>query len=151
MGKGMASGLPVGAFTASKTLMKSLSENPKLGHITTFGGNPVIAAASLATLKTITENDLINETLPKENLFRELLQHHLIKEVRGKGLMLALIMKDDNIANQLVLESAKNELILFWLLFEPRAVRISPPLTISTDEIKKGCRIILNVLDNLSI
>lgn len=151
MGKGMASGLPVGAFTASKTLMKSLSENPKLGHITTFGGNPVIAAASLATLKTITENDLINETLSKENLFRELLQHHLIKEVRGKGLMLALIMKDDNIANQLVLESAKNELILFWLLFEPRAVRISPPLTISTDEIKKGCRIILNVLDNLSI
>jgi acetylornithine/succinyldiaminopimelate/putrescine aminotransferase len=151
MGKGMASGLPVGAFTASKTLMKSLSENPKLGHITTFGGNPVIAAASLATLKTITENDLINETLPKENLFRELLQHHLIKEVRGKGLMLALIMKDDNIANQLVLESAKNELILFWLLFEPRAVRISPPLTISKDEIKKGCRIILNVLDNLSI
>ncbi len=151
MGKGMASGLPVGAFTASKTLMKSLSENPKLGHITTFGGNPVIAAASLATLKTITENDLINETLPKENLFRELLQHHLIREVRGKGLMLALIMKDDNIANQLVLESAKNELILFWLLFEPRAVRISPPLTISKDEIKKGCRIILNVLDNLSI
>lgn len=151
MGKGMASGLPVGAFTASKSLMKSLSENPKLGHITTFGGNPVIAAASLATLKTITENDLINETLPKENLFRELLQHHLIREVRGKGLMLALIMKDDNIANQLVLESAKNELILFWLLFEPRAVRISPPLTISKDEIKKGCRIILNVLDNLSI
>lgn len=151
MGKGMASGLPVGAFTASKTLMKSLSENPKLGHITTFGGNPVIAAASLATLKTIIESDLIEEALAKEELFRKLLQHHLIKEVRGKGLMLALIMKDDNIANQLVLESAKNELILFWLLFEPRAVRISPPLTISKDEIKKGCRIILNVLDNLSI
>lgn len=151
MGKGMASGLPVGAFTASKNIMNSLSENPKLGHITTFGGNPVIAAASLATLKTITESDLIDQTLIKESLFRKSLQHKLIQEIRGKGLMLALILKDDQIANQLVLECAKNELILFWLLFEPKAVRISPPLTISTDEIKKGCEIILEVLDSLSL
>ncbi|KAG1647352.1 Acetylornithine aminotransferase [Nymphon striatum] len=101
MGKGMASGLPVGAFTASKTLMKSLSENPKLGHITTFGGNPVIAAASLATLKTIPESDLMDQTLAKEILFRKLLQHKLIKEIRGRGLMLALLMKDEEVANQL--------------------------------------------------
>lgn len=151
MGKGMASGMPVGAFTASKNMMNSLSENPKLGHITTFGGNPVIAAASLATLKTITESDLIDQTLIKENLIRKLLQHKLIQEIRGKGLMLALIMKDDTIANQLILECAKKELILFWLLFEPKAVRISPPLTISTDEIKKGCLLIIDVLDSLSI
>ncbi|KAG1647353.1 Acetylornithine aminotransferase [Nymphon striatum] len=98
---GMASGLPVGAFTASKTLMKSLSENPKLGHITTFGGNPVIAAASLATLKTIPESDLMDQTLAKEILFRKLLQHKLIKEIRGRGLMLALLMKDEEVANQL--------------------------------------------------
>ena len=150
MGKGMASGLPVGAFTASKAIMRSLSDKPKLGHITTFGGNPVIAAASLATLKTIVESDLIAQTLTKEILFRKLLQHPLIKEIRGKGLMLALIMNDDQIANQLVLESAKKELILFWLLFEPKAVRISPPLTISIAEIKKGCRVILEVLDSLS-
>lgn len=150
MGKGMASGLPVGAFTASTTIMSSLSDNPKLGHITTFGGNPVIAAASLATLKTITESDLINQTIAKEILFRKFLQHPLIQEIRGKGLMLALIMKDDDIANQLVLECAKKELILFWLLFEPKAVRISPPLTISTDEIKIGCQVILEVLDSLS-
>lgn len=149
MGKGMASGLPVGAFTSSKEIMSSLSNHPKLGHITTFGGNPVIAAASLATLKTIIKNDLIAQTLVKEMLFRKLLQHQLIQEIRGKGLMLAIILKNSEITNQVVLECAKKELILFWLLFEPKAVRITPPLTISTKEIKKGCKIILEVLDRL--
>ena len=149
MGKGMASGLPVGAFTASKQIMSSLSNHPKLGHITTFGGNPVIAAASLATLKTIIDSDLIAQTLVKENLFRNLLQHQLITEIRGKGLMLALLLKDGDLANKLVLGCAKEELILFWLLFQPKAVRISPPLTISIAEIKKGCQVILGVLDSL--
>ncbi|MFS4492374.1 aspartate aminotransferase family protein [Maribacter sp. 2308TA10-17] len=147
LGKGMASGLPVGAFTASKEMMAYLQDGPKLGHITTFGGNPVIAAASLATLKELTETDLISKTLEKEKLFRKLLLHKHIKEVRGKGLMLALIMNDAELSNYLVLECAKNHLILFWLLFEPRAVRISPPLTISISEIKKGCELILNALD----
>ncbi len=147
MGKGMASGLPVGAFTASKALMASLQDSPKLGHITTFGGNPVIAAACLATLKELTKSDLIAQTLEKEKRFRKLLQHNLIAEIRGKGLMLALILKDEKMANYLVLESAKNQLILFWLLFEPKAVRISPPLTISKAEIEKGCDIILQLLD----
>jgi len=146
-GKAMASGLPVGAFTASKELMASLQNNPKLGHITTFGGNPVIAAASLATLKELTESKYVAETLEKEKLFRKLLQHPVIKEIRGKGLMLALILNDTDLVNHLVLESAKKGLILFWLLFEPKAVRISPPLTISTAEIEKGCRIILQILD----
>ncbi len=150
MGKGMAAGLPVGAFTASNELMSSLSNNPKLGHITTFGGNPVIAAACLATLKIITEGTLISQTLVKEAFFRELLQHKLIKEVRGKGLMLALLMPDSEIAHQLVVESKKEGLILFYLLFESKAVRISPPLNISKSEIKKGCQIILKVLDRLT-
>lgn len=148
MGKGMASGLPVGAFTASNKLMKDLQDSPKLGHITTFGGNPVIAAACLATIKELTESDLIPKTLEKEKLFKKLLQHKHIKEIRGKGLMLALILKDADLANHLVLESAKNKLILFWLLFEPKAVRISPPLTISKAEIEKGCQIILQILNN---
>lgn len=147
IGKGMASGLPIGAFTASKELMVTLQDSPKLGHITTFGGNPVIAAACLATLKELTESDLIPKTLEKEKLFKKLLQHKHIKEIRGKGLMLALILKDDALANHLVLESAKNKLILFWLLFEPKAVRISPPLTISNSEIEKGCQVIINILD----
>ena len=148
IGKGMASGLPVGAFVASHDLMADLKEKPKFGHITTFGGNPVIAAASLATLKEITETDLIPQTLEKEKLFRNLLQHPLIKEIRGKGLMLAPIMESKEIADYLVLEASKKGLILFWLLFEPKAVRISPPLTISMKEIEEGCDQILGILNN---
>lgn len=149
MGKGMAAGLPVGAFTASKQLMSQLQEGPKLGHITTFGGNPVIAAASLATLQVLTESDLIPQTFEKEKLFRNLLKHSKIKEIRGKGLMLALILESSDLVNELVLACSKKGLILFWLLFEPKAVRISPPLTISEDEIKKGCAIILDELNRL--
>ena len=148
LGKGMASGLPVGAFTASRELMLSFQAGPKLGHITTFGGNPVIAAACLATLKELLQTNLIPETLEKEKLFRALLIHPSIKEIRGKGLMLALIMEDDEKANELVLRAKENKLILFWLLFEPRAVRISPPLTIATDEIKKGCSLIISILNS---
>lgn len=149
MGKGMAAGLPVGAFTTSKRIMSKLQYSPKLGHITTFGGNPVIAAASLATLKELTESTLISSTIEKEEIFRSLLKHPKIKEIRGKGLMLALIMESADLATKLILECAKNELILFWLLFEPKAVRISPPLTISEEEITAGCAIILNVLDRI--
>ncbi|MBO6829101.1 aspartate aminotransferase family protein [Allomuricauda sp.] len=148
IGKGMASGLPVGAFVASHELMCDLMDQPKLGHITTFGGNPVIAAASLATLKEITETNLMEQTFEKEKLFRKLLQHPLIEEVRGKGLMLAPIMKNKEIANYVVLEAAKKGLILFWLLFEQRAVRISPPLTISMKEIEEGCDVILGILND---
>ncbi len=147
IGKGMASGLPVGAFVASQQVMATLQEHPKLGHITTFGGNPVIAAACLATLMELTESQLITDTLRKEEQFRTLLVHPLILEIRGKGLMLALLFEDAAIANYLVLEAAKNKLILFWLLFEPKAVRISPPLTISDEEIEQGCQQIIRLLD----
>ncbi|NNK10463.1 MAG: aspartate aminotransferase family protein, partial [Flavobacteriaceae bacterium] len=117
-GKGMAGGLPAGAFTASRKMMASLMEKPMLGHITTFGGNPVIAAAALATLREITTTRLIPDTLTKEALFRERLQHPLIKEIRGRGLMLCAILKSSEIANDLVLLSAQKKLVLFWLLFE---------------------------------
>ncbi|WP_291868439.1 aminotransferase class III-fold pyridoxal phosphate-dependent enzyme [Maribacter sp.] len=147
IGKGMASGMPVGAFSSSATIMNSLKSNPKLGHITTFGGNPVIAAASLATLITLQKEDLISKSIEKEALIRKLLKHSLIKEIRGKGLMLALIVDNETIANDLILQSAKENLILFWLLFEPKAIRISPPLTISNKEIEQGCSIILSILD----
>lgn len=149
MGKSMASGLPIGAFTASREMMLSLSDQPMLGHITTFGGNALIAAAALATLDELLSSSLIDDVLEKERLFRDRLNHPHIEEIRGKGLMLALILKDENLAQKLVLECAKRGLILFWLLFEPRAVRISPPLTISTAEIDKGCNIILEVLGEI--
>ena len=146
IGKGMASGLPVGAFTSSEHIMQTLQDGPKLGHITTFGGNPVIAAASLATLNELLQTKLIEQTLEKENLFRDLLVHPAIKEIRGKGLMLALILENSDQANKLVLQAKNEHLILFWLLFEPKAVRISPPLTISEEEIRQGCDIILSIL-----
>ncbi len=148
-GKGLGGGLPIGAFTASKDMMLSLSDNPKFGHITTFGGNPVIAAAALATLKEITESSLIKDTLEKEKLIREHLNHKHIKEIRGKGLMLAAIVENAEIANSVILKAQDEGLILFWLLFETKAIRITPPLTISNEEIIKGCKIITSILDNI--
>lgn len=149
MGKGLGGGLPIGAFSASEKLMDELMDNPKLGHITTFGGNPLIAASALATLKELNRSTLIADTLEKEKLFRKHLQHPLISEIRGKGLMLALILESAEIADKLVLQAKENQLILFWLLYEKRAVRITPPLTISNDEIVKGCGIIVDILQEL--
>lgn len=147
IGKGMASGLPAGAFVSSRELMGQLQHGPKFGHITTFGGNPVIAAAALATLEELVESDLIPQTLEKEKLFRKLLRHPFIKEIRGQGLMLAPILETEELANYLVGTAAREGLILFWLLFEPRAVRISPPLTISVKEIEAGCDQIIRILN----
>jgi acetylornithine/succinyldiaminopimelate/putrescine aminotransferase len=148
-GKGLGSGMPIAAFTASTKLMDLLMDNPKLGHITTFGGHPVIAASALATLKEITESNLIQQATDKEKLIRNLLVHPLISEIRGKGLMLALIMISSEIANSLILQAQEHGLILFWLLFENKAVRITPPLTISNEEITKGCGIIIDILNSM--
>ncbi len=148
-GKGLGGGMPIGAFTASEEMMDSLSDEPKLGHITTFGGHPVIAAAALATLEEITTTNLIQEALEKEALIKKQLQHPLIKDIRGKGLMLAIMVDSSEIANKIVLQAKEDGLILFWLLYEPKAVRISPPLTISKEEIVEGCKIILNILNSL--
>ena len=145
IGKGMGGGMPIGAFTASEELMNLLTHDPKLGHITTFGGNSVIASAALATLKELTESDIIAKTLEKEKLFRKLLNHNLIKEIRGKGLMLALLFETSDIASEVIHICRDNGLLLFWLLFENKAVRITPPLTISTTEIEEGCAILLSV------
>jgi acetylornithine/N-succinyldiaminopimelate aminotransferase len=149
MGKGMGGGMPVGAFTAKAEYMDLLSDHPKLGHITTFGGHPVIAAACLATLREVTETDLIPQTLVKERLFRELLVHPLIQEVRGKGLMLAAMVETPEITNQVIFKCQDKGLILFWLLFEGRAIRITPPLNISEEEIREGCAIMLEALDEV--
>lgn len=147
LGKGMGGGLPIGAFTASRHKMALLMDKPKLGHITTFGGNPVIAAAALATLTELTQSDLIEQTILKEKLFRKLLKHPMITEVRGRGLMLAAMVKTPEIASEVILRCKDKGLILFWLLFEGRAIRITPPLTISINEIEEGCKILIDVLD----
>ena len=150
-GKGLGGGMPIGAFTASKVMMDTLKENPKLGHITTFGGHPVIAAAALATVKEIVGSDLMKRAIEKEQLIRKHLGHPLIKDIRGKGLMLAAMMTSAEITNQVILKCQDEGLILFWLLFEPKAIRITPPLTISNDEIIKGCQVITHVLDTISV
>ncbi|MEC4050637.1 aspartate aminotransferase family protein [Flavobacterium sp. SUN046] len=149
IGKGMGGGMPVGAFVAKEEYMDLLSHDPKLGHITTFGGHPVIAAACLATLQEVLESNLMAEAMEKEQLFRSLLVHPLIQEVRGIGLMLAAMTADAEITNQVILKCQDRGLILFWLLFEGCAIRITPPLTISEDEIREGCQIILEVMDEV--
>ena len=148
-GKGLGGGMPIGEFISSNEIMSSLQEKPKLGHITTFGGHPIIAAASLATIKEIVNSNLMADTIEKEKLIRKILVHPEIAEIRGKGLMLALIFKDEEIASKVILNCLENGLILFWLLFEGKAVRITPPLTISSIEIETGCKVILDVLNEL--
>lgn len=149
MGKGMGGGLPIGAFTASHQLMQLLEEHPKLGHITTFGGNSLIAAAALATLRTIRDSRLMNQIASKEALIKKELEHPSIREIRGTGLMLAPLLENPEIANQVVLKSIDKGLMLFWLLWEKKAIRITPPLTISQKEIKKGCALLRSVLDEV--
>ena len=148
-GKGLGGGMPIGAFTASKAMMHTLQNHPKLGHITTFGGHPVIAAAALATVKEITKSKLMPQALEKEQLVRKHLVHPLITDIRGKGLMLAAMTPSEDITNQVILRCQDEGLVLFWLLFEPKAIRITPPLTISNAEIIKGCEIIVKVLDTI--
>jgi len=149
MGKGMGGGMPVGAFTANEKHMDLLANDPKCGHITTFGGHPVIAAASLATLQELLETNLMEQTLIKEQLFRKLLQHPLITEIHGTGLMLAPMTPSEEITNKVILKCKEKGLILFWLMFEGRAIRITPPLTISEEEIKEGCAILLEALNEV--
>ena len=147
-GKGLGGGLPIGAFISSTKIMATLKDKPKLGHITTFGGNPLIAASALATLNEVLKPNLLQSVLEKEKLFRSLLIHPKIKEIRGKGLMLAILVENATFASKIILKSLDKGLLLFWLLFEENAVRITPPLNISEEEIRKGCQIILDILDS---
>jgi len=148
-GKGLGGGMPIGAFISSFEIMACLKQHPKLGHITTFGGHPVIATAAKATLEELLKSNLIADTLAKEVLIRKLLIHPLITEIRGKGLMLAALVESSEIASKIILKCLDNGLLLFWLLFEGRAIRITPPLTISEDEIYKGCNIIIESLNEI--
>ena len=147
MGKGMGGGVPIGAFMSSAEIMKSLQHSPKLGHITTFGGNPLIAAASYATLKEVLESNLMNEVSEKEKLFRELLVHPKIKKVNGRGLMLAVELESPDYTLAVAKKCMEKGLVVFWQLYRNEFMRISPPLNISKEEIKKGCEIIIESLN----
>jgi len=145
--KGMGGGMPIGAFIASWELMNLLTFEPKLGHITTFGGHPINCAASLATLEVLLSTNVMSKVKEKEQLFRQHLQHQKIKEIRGKGLMLAIEFEDEELAQQVVEKSLENGLILFYFLFTKTAIRITPPLTITKDEIIEGCNTIKGILE----
>ncbi len=147
IGKALGGGFPIGALICNKSLMDKFKYNPILGHITTFGGHPVIAKAGIETIKYILKKNLQSKALQKEKLFKSVLKHELISEIRGKGLMIAMIMKSEKIANYLVQECLKKGLIVFFLLYEKKAIRITPPLTISKKEIKIGCKLIIELLN----
>ncbi|WP_397300192.1 aspartate aminotransferase family protein [Nonlabens ulvanivorans] len=146
-GKGLAGGLPIGALTASVEHLNMFKEAPMLGHITTFGGNPVIASAALATMTELEKGDLIKDVRIKELRFRESLKNKNIKEIRGTGLMLAAILSDDQYTAAIVDECRNRGVIFFLLLFEKKAIRITPPLTITQDEITKSCAILNEVIN----
>ena len=147
MAKGMGGGMPIRSFTTSTEKMHSLRENPMVGHITTFGGHPIVCAASLATLDELCETQLFREVEKKETLFRALLNHPKIKEIRGKGLMLAIELDDIELCQKVVHRGLEMGIISFFFLFSKTAVRLSPPLTISDEEIRFASNIILNILD----
>ena len=148
-GKGLGGGMPIGAFISSFGMMGLLKDNPKLGHISTFAGHPVIAAAGNATVTEILNQNLLAESIRKEQIIRKHLVHNAIKEIRGKGLMLAVIVETPDIAAQIIYQCLKNGLILFFLLFEGRAMRVSPPLNISDQNLEKGCNIILKSINEV--
>ena len=148
-GKGLGGGMPIGAFISSFEMMGLLKDNPKLGHISTFAGHPVIAAAGNATVTEILDQNLLAESVRKEQIIRKYLVHNAIKEIRGKGLMLAVIVETPDIASQIIHQCLKNGLILFFLLFEGRAIRVSPPLNISDQDLEKGCNIILKSINEV--
>ena len=149
IGKGLGGGLPIGAFCSSREMMKKFEYKPSLGHISTFGGNPVIASAGLSVLETLENEKILEKIKEKEGLIRSLLKHKKIKSINGTGLMLAIILERKSDAEKLVKESMGKGLILFYLLWNKLAVRITPPLNISDRDLIKGCKIILKILDEM--
>ena len=149
IGKGLGGGLPIGAFCSSREMMKKFEYKPSLGHISTFAGNPVIASAGLSVLETLENEKILEKIKEKEKLIRSLLKHKKIKSINGTGLMLALILERESDVEKLVKESMGKGLILFYLLWNKFAVRITPPLNISNGNLIKGCKIILKILDEM--
>jgi acetylornithine/succinyldiaminopimelate/putrescine aminotransferase len=143
LAKGMGGGMPIGAFISSKEIMHSLTNNPHLGHITTFGGHPVSCAASAATLTVLLEEKLIEQVENKEKLFRSLLKHPRIKSINGKGLLLAVEFESYELNKRIIDKCIEKGVITDWFLFNSHSMRIAPPLTITEEEITNACEIIL--------
>jgi len=147
--KALGGGLPIGAFISSYEIMQTLTFEPMLGHITTFGGNPVSCAAALATLEAIEEERLLDKVENKGLLFESLLQHKKVKEIRRKGLMFAIEFETAEEVAQIVQYCLQHGVITFWFLSCPNSFRIAPPLNITDEEIKKACEVIKDALNSL--
>lgn len=147
LAKGLGGGMPIGAFIADRNLMQTLTNEPVLGHITTFGGHPVSCAAALATLQTLLESDLMVEVKAKEVLFKRLLVHPKIKEVRSAGLWLAVELESFEVLIAVIHECLAQGLLTDWFLFNNRSLRIAPPLIITNEEIEWACAVILKAIE----
>ncbi len=147
--KGMGGGMPIGGFVSSNKIMQVFKTNPVLGHITTFGGHPVSSAAANASLQVILDEHLADKANGKGELFRKLLKHKKIKSIHGIGLFLAVEVESFEFLQKLLQTSIKNGLIFDWFIFNDNHFRIAPPLTITDNEIKLACDIILKSLDEV--
>jgi len=144
--KGMGGGMPIGAFIAPKEIMHTFANNPILGHITTFGGHPVSCAASLATIKVLQDEQLIQGVGKKADLFKELLVHPSIKSIRNKGLMMAVEFESFDVLKPIIDTAIENGVITDWFLFCDDAMRIAPPLIITEVQIREACKKILDAI-----
>lgn len=149
LAKNFGGGMPLGAFISSKKIMSALTENPYLGHITTFGGHPVCCAAALENLKILLKEKFIQQVKQKEKLFRRLLVHPKIRSVRSAGLLIAIEFSSYEENRKVIDRCIEMGLITDWFLFAPHCLRIAPPLIIEEREIRKACNIILESIDLL--
>lgn len=147
LAKAMGAGMPIGAFISSNEIMDVLKTHPELGHITTFGGHPLSCAAGVAGLNVLLEEDLMSKIPEKEALFRKLLTHPGIKEIRGKGLLMAIEFESMELNRKVIGECIANGVISDSFLFSESSLRISPPLSISEEEITFACQVICNSID----
>ena len=146
LGKALGGGMPLGAFVADQQLMSVLTDNPVLGHITTFGGHPVCCAAGLAALETLLDEEMMNEVKRKEELFKSLLIHKEIRAIRSFGLWLALEFDSFETNKKIIDHCIANGVLTDWFLFASNCLRISPPLIISEEQIKKAAAVLLKSL-----
>lgn len=143
LAKSLGGGMPLGAFIADKAVMQAFTTRPELGHITTFGGHPVSCSAGLAAFKVLQQQALIDTVFEKEKQFRKILIHPAIKAIRSRGLMMAVEFASFELNKKIIDTCIENGLITDWFLFAPKCLRLSPPLTISTEEIESACSIIV--------
>ena len=148
LAKALGGGMPLGAFISSGEIMSALVTNPSLGHITTFGGHPVCCAAGLASLNVIIDEKLAESCNSKSVLFKKELNHPLISEVRGEGLLLAVQVTDPSYIHYIIAHAPDYGLVLDYFLFCDNAFRITPPLVISEDEIILAVRLLKKLLDD---